>query len=65
LPGLSDSICRVWIGECGTGSTGSELTAGEVPWNCPSITCGPVVLVEANAVPPTVEAPALLARAIP
>jgi len=65
LPGLSDSICRVWIGDCGTGSTGSELTAGEVPWNFPLITCGPAVLLEANAVPPPAELPALLARAIP
>ena len=64
LPGFSDSIWRVWSGECGTGSTGSELTAGEVPWNSPLITCGPAVAAATAAVPVT-EAPLLLARAIP
>jgi hypothetical protein len=65
LPGFRDSIGRAWIGECGTGSTGSELTSGEVPWNWPLITCGPAVPVEATAEPAVTEAPVLLARAIP
>jgi hypothetical protein len=65
LPGFSDSTWRAWIGECGTGSTGSVLTAGEVPWNRPLITCGPAVLVAATAVPAGAAVAALLARAIP
>ena len=65
LPGLSDSIWLVLSGACTTGRTGSVLTAGDVPWNWPLITCGPAVALEANEVPPTVVAPALLARAMP
>src|SRR5215211_6952640 len=41
--GRKDSISRACSGPCGTGSTGSERTAGEVPWKSPSITCGPGV----------------------
>src|SRR5438105_15945172 len=63
--GLSASIPSEWIGACGTGSTGSEATSGEVPWNLPSITCGPAVAVEASDVPVTDDEPTLLARAIP
>src|SRR4051812_1190340 len=64
--GLSASIPSVCSGACGTGSTGSEATSGEVPWNVPSITCGPAVAVEASDVPLTDdEEPTLLARAIP
>ena len=62
--GLSASIPSVWSGDCGTGSTGSESTSGEVPWNVPSITCGPAVAAVATAEPP-LTTPALLARAIP
>jgi hypothetical protein len=62
---LSDSISRLWSGPGVTGSTGSEETAGDVPWKIPLLTCGPNeavgVAVEANPAP----AAALLARAIP
>src|SRR4051812_50228186 len=64
LPGFSDSIWRAWIGECGTGSTGNELTSGDVPWNWPLITCGPAGLVASTAVPGA-GAPVLLGRAVP
>jgi len=65
--GLSDSISRLWIGPCRTGSTGSELTSGEVPWKSPWITCGPAVAVLAAVAAPArpVVPPELLARAIP
>ena len=62
--GVSDSIPFARSGDCGTGSTGSESTSGEAPWNLPSITCGPAVAVAATAAPPPTT-PALLARAIP
>ena len=64
-PGLSDSIWLALSGECGTGSTGRALTAGEVPWNCPLITCGPAVAADATDSWRAVEFPVLLARAIP
>ena len=63
-PALSDSIGRLLSGDCGTGSTGSELTAGDVPSSVPLTMCGPN-----DAVPPVVledtGVPTALARAMP
>src|SRR5258705_10005744 len=59
LPGFSDSIWLALSGACSTGSTGSVLTAGEVPWNCPLITCGPAVLGDATDMLMPVEPTAL------
>jgi len=64
LAGASDSIGRALSGACGTGSTCSELTAGETPWNVPITTCGPNVGVVAAAAANDVTS-ALLARAMP
>ena len=49
-------------GACSIGSAGSVLTGGEVPWNCPLITCGPAVPGDATDMLLPVEPPALLAR---